>query len=80
MEGAGSVPRSLSLGFNFTLSLTLEERGPCDLSLSFSLCIKMLIVHGSFWSFLHQSCPKKKTNWENFSDPKASKIKPEQEK
>lgn len=40
--------------------------------------IKMLVVHGSFGSFLPQSCLKKKTNWENSSDPKASKIKPEQ--
>lgn len=40
----------------------------------------MLIVHIPFWSFLHQSCLKKRMNWENFSDPKASKIKPEQEK
>lgn len=57
-----------------SLSLSLEERGPCDLPLPFSV-IKMFIVHGPFWSFLHQSCLKKKTNWENFSGPKASKIK-----
>lgn len=75
----GGLPCSLPLGFNFVSFLPLEERGPCDF-VSLLSVIKMFIVHDSFWSFLHQSCLKKKTNWENFSDPKASRIKPEQEK
>lgn len=72
------LPCSLPRGFNFIPSFPLKERGTCGGSLL--SVIKILIVHDSFWSFLHQSCLKKKTNWENFSDPKASKTKPEQER
>lgn len=56
-----------------------RERALGFVSLTFFV-VKMLVILSAFPCFLHQSCLKKRTNWENFSDPKASKIKPEQEK
>lgn len=56
-----------------------RERALGFVSLTFFV-VKMLVILSDFPCFLHQSCLRKRTNWGNFFDPKASKIKPEQEK